>query len=172
MNWQLDQTKKTQRSLAGDRTQVFRLPVGRSNHWATKPRQELRANFCLSPSQTAWRVSHDVVTMETSAIGRLTWFIPLWYLWIWRNHVNAQCMSMYYPGQKKNHLRDSWREERCSTCDIMLDHAQSAQGKSRGQSRIRPCPVLIACDRAWYHTWNSVLLAANLKDGSFFFWPG
>ena len=26
--------------------------------------------------------------------------------------------------------------ERCSTCDIMLDQARSAQGKSRGQSRI------------------------------------
>ena len=51
VNWQLDQTrKKTQRSPAGDRTRVFRLPVGRSNHWATKPRQELRANFCLSPN--------------------------------------------------------------------------------------------------------------------------
>ena len=32
VNWQLDQTKKTQRSPAGDRTRVFRLPVGRSNH--------------------------------------------------------------------------------------------------------------------------------------------
>ena len=42
--------KNTQRSLAGDRTWVFRVSVGRSNHWATKPRQELRANFCLSPS--------------------------------------------------------------------------------------------------------------------------
>ena len=30
------------------------------------------------------------------------------------------------------------------------------------------CPALIAPDRAWYHTWNSVLLAANLEDGSFF----
>ena len=25
-------------------------PVGRSNHWATKPRQVLRANFCPSPN--------------------------------------------------------------------------------------------------------------------------
>ena len=31
------------------------------------------------------------------------------------------------------------------------------------------CPALIAPDRAWYHTWNSVLLAANLDDGSLFF---
>ena len=38
--------------------------------------------------------------------------------------------------KKKNHHRDSRREERCSTCDIMLDQARSAQGKSRGQSRI------------------------------------
>ena len=38
--------------------------------------------------------------------------------------------------KKKNHPRDSPREERCSTCDIMLDQARSAQGKSRGQSRI------------------------------------
>ena len=35
--------------------------------------------------------------------------------------------------KKKNHPRDSRREERCSTCDIMLDQAR---GKSRGQSRI------------------------------------
>ena len=34
--------------------------------------------------------------------------------------------------KKKNHPRDSRREERCSMCDIMLDQAQSAQGKSRG----------------------------------------
>ena len=38
--------------------------------------------------------------------------------------------------KKKNHPRDSRREERCSMCDIMLDQARSAQGKSRGQSRI------------------------------------
>ena len=78
----------------------------------------------------------------------------------------------YYSGQKKNHPQNSRREERCSTCDIMLDQARSAQGKSRRQSRIGPCPALIAPDRAWYHTWNSVLLAANLEDGSFFFVQG
>ena len=32
--------------------------------------------------------------------------------------------------KKKNHHRDSRREERCSRCDIMLDQARSAQGKS------------------------------------------
>ena len=31
--------------------------------------------------------------------------------------------------KKKNHHRNSRREERCSTCDIMLDQAWSAQGK-------------------------------------------
>ena len=30
---------------AGDRTWIFRLPVGRYDHRATKPRRELRANF-------------------------------------------------------------------------------------------------------------------------------
>ena len=30
------------------------------------------------------------------------------------------------------------------------------------------CPALIKPDRAWYHTWNSVLLAPNLENGSFF----
>ena len=44
--------------------------------------------------------------------------------------------------KKKNHTRDSRREERCSTCDIMLDQARSAQGKSRGSDL--PC-----ADRAW-----------------------
>ena len=38
--------------------------------------------------------------------------------------------------KKKNHHRDSRREERCSTYDIMLDDTRSALGKSRGQSRI------------------------------------
>ena len=38
--------------------------------------------------------------------------------------------------KKNNHPRDSRREEHCSRCDIMLDEARLAQGKSRGQSRI------------------------------------
>ena len=40
---------KTQRSSAGDPTRVFRMLVRHSNHWATKPWQELRANSRLSP---------------------------------------------------------------------------------------------------------------------------
>ena len=35
------------------------------------------------------RVSHNVVTMATSAIGWPLWFITFWYLWIWRNHENC-----------------------------------------------------------------------------------
>ena len=41
------------------------------------------------------RASHNVVAIETSAIGWPPWLIPFWYLWIWRNHVIASCMSMY-----------------------------------------------------------------------------
>ena len=73
--------------------------------------------------------------------------------------------------KKKNHPQDLRREERCSTCDIMLDQERSAQGKvGSAAATVRDfCPALIVHDRAWYHTWNSVLLAANLEDGSFFF---
>ena len=41
------------------------------------------------------RVSHNVVTMETNAIGWPLWLITFWYLWVWRNHVNSKCMCMY-----------------------------------------------------------------------------
>ena len=41
--------------------------------------------------------------------------------------VAAQSTTL---AKKKNHHRGSRREERCSTCDIMLDQARSAQGKS------------------------------------------
>ena len=47
--------------------------------------------------------------------------------------------------KKRNHPRDSRREERCSTCDIMLDQARSRRAKvadSRGSDL--PC-----ADRAW-----------------------
>ena len=50
---------------------------------------------------------------------------------------------------------------RVISCSIRRDQ--------RRASPIRDCPRLLPCaDRAWYHTWNSVLLAANLDDGSFF----
>ena len=50
-------------------------------------------------------------------------------------------------------------------------HARSgaiSAGQVRSATVRDFCPALIAPDRAWYHTWNSVLLAANLEDGSFF----
>ena len=50
-------------------------------------------------------------------------------------------------------------------------HARSgaiSAGQTRSATVRDFCPALIAPDRAWYHTWNSVLLSANLDDGSFF----
>ena len=50
-------------------------------------------------------------------------------------------------------------------------HARSgaiSAGQVRSATVRDFCPALIAPDRAWYHTWNSVLPAANLDDGSFF----
>ena len=49
----------------------------------------------------------------------------------------------------------------------MMSCSISAGQKSRTVAD-RTCPALITPDRAWYHTCNSVLLAANLDDGSFF----
>ena len=54
-------------------------------------------------------------------------------------------------------------------------HARSgaiSAGQVRSATVRDFCPALIAPDRAWYQTWNSVLLAANLDDGSFFFVQG
>ena len=55
--------------------------------------------MCHQSCSLVWvfyrRVSHNVVAIETSAIGWPPWLIPFWYLWIWRNHVNASCMSKY-----------------------------------------------------------------------------
>ena len=48
--WSDEKKKKNRAQPCGDRTWVFQLPVGRSDHWATKPRQELRVNFCHSPN--------------------------------------------------------------------------------------------------------------------------
>ena len=122
----------------------------------------------VDPTGTSWQrlATFDVYDQITIATTRQTKICPSCELPI--NVTSMVLDTTTTLAKKKNHLRDSRREERCSTCDIMLDQARSAQGKSRGQSRIGPCPGLIAWDRAWYHTWNSVLLAANLKDGSFF----
>ena len=74
----------------------------------------------------------------------------------------------YYPGQKKE---PSSRFAARRTRFHVWYHARSGAA-SAGQVRsttVRDfCLALIAPDREWYHTWNSVLLAANLEDGSFF----
>ena len=75
---------------------------------------------------------------------------------------------MYYPGQKKRTILEIRGEKnavpRVISCSIRRDQRRAKLADSRGSD----LPALIAPDRAWYHTWNSVLLAANLEDGSFF----
>ena len=56
------------------------------------------------------------------------------------------------------------------SCDIMLDHGRSAhaagQGHSRHSATFAPCwSRVIKHDNTW---WNSILLATNLGDRSFF----
>ena len=73
----------------------------------------------------------------------------------------------YYLDKKKNHHRDSRREERCSTCDIMLDQARSAQGKSDPRlSATLPC-----ADRAWSSMISHVEQRYSRRESrwSFFF---
>ena len=43
--------------------------------------------------------------------------------------IKCNAYELVHPGQKKE-PSSARREERCSTCDIMLDQARSAQGKS------------------------------------------
>ena len=51
------------------------------------------------------------------------------------------------------------------SCDIMLDHGRSAQGKST--SRGRPCPALSARDQAWHH--NIEQCSSRRKSQGWFF---
>ena len=44
------------------------------------------------------RVSHNVVTMETSAIGWPFWLIPFWYLWMWKDHRKLALVGIF-PNQ-------------------------------------------------------------------------
>ena len=72
------------------------------------------------------------------------------------------------PWTKENHTRDSRREEHCS---IMWYHAQSREVRAEQKSWTVADDLalrwlcVIEHDIIW---WNSVLLAANLGDGSFF----
>ena len=79
--------------------------------------------------------------------------------WNWFFYVVGVLAQVLPWTKKKNHPRDSRREERCSTCDIMLDQARSAQGKSRGQWRIG----LALC-------WSS-LIEHDITRGTAFFSP-
>ena len=75
----------------------------------------------------------------------------------------------YYPGQKKKEPSSRFAARRMLF--HVWYHARSgaiSAGQVRSATVRDFCPALIAPDRAWYHTWNSVLLAANLEDGSFF----
>ena len=104
--------------------------------------------------------------LTSSAALRATSTSHLSFSWITTNIYVCSCM--YYPGQKKRTIIEIRGEKnavpRVISCSIRCDQ--------RRASPIRDCPRLlpwlIAPDRAWYHTWNSVLLAANLDDGSFF----
>ena len=73
---------------------------------------------------------------------------------------------LYYPGQKKKRTIIEIRGEKNAVPRVTSSSIRAGQVRS---ATVRDfCPALIAPDRAWYHTWNSVLLAANLGDGSFF----
>ena len=79
----------------------------------------------------------------------------------------AHCSSTTLDKKKKPSSRFAARR----TLFHVWYHARSGAISAGQKSRTvadRTCPALIAPDRAWYHTWNSVLLASNLDDGSFF----
>ena len=80
-------------------------------------------------------------------------------------HVLRHPTVLYYPGQKKNHHRDSRREERCSTCDIMVDQARSAQGKRDPRlSATLPCG-----DRAWSGMISHVEQRSSRRESRWWF---
>ena len=85
------------------------------------------------------------------------------------NARQLQVYMIYYnPGQRKD---PSSRFAARRTLFHVWYHARSgviSPGQVRSATVRDFCPALIAPDRAWYHTWNSVLLAANLEDSSFF----
>ena len=67
--------------------------------------------------------------------------------------------------KKKNHPRDSRREEHCSTCDIMLDQARSAQGKV-AESRRSDLPC---ADRAWSSMISHVEQRSSSRESRWWF---
>ena len=79
--------------------------------------------------------------------------------------LSLRCFLSTTLAKKKNHPRDSRWEERCSTCDIVLDQARSAQGKSRGQSRIG----LACADRAWSSMISHVEQRSSRRESRWWF---
>ena len=139
--------------------------------------------ICISTEWLGWvAISCEQWRMHTGPIG-----IQSWLCWkcgfslasvsrkalVSHHHsfsyrVDDSQKNQLLPWPKKRTIIEIRGEKnavpRVISCSIRRDQ--------RRASPIRDfCPALIAPDRAWYHTWNSVLLAANLEDGSFF-WPG
>ena len=79
--------------------------------------------------------------------------------------------GFYYPGQKKRSIPEiAARRTLFPSCDIMLDDARSAHGKSRGQSQMTlPC-----VDRASSSMISKVEQRSSRREsrGWFFFCPG
>ena len=105
-----------------------------------------------------------------------------WKKWIDLQHLERLqhqmcCTIMLWPSgttlaKKKNHHRDSRREKRCSTCDIMLDQARSAQGKSdprlpatfvvdRQKRAYSFCAVSELCTEM--SPWLAVMMSVDIK---------
>ena len=79
------------------------------------------------------------------------------------DHEHCTLLTNYYPGQKKkNHPRDSRREERCSTCDIMLDQRRAKVADSRGSDL--PC-----ADRAWSSMITHVEQRSSRRESRWWF---
>ena len=118
--------------------------------------------LCQKMTSSIWSTLNRGQLFSTSGPSSVACGEPL-------NIINTKNYWKYYPGQKKE---PSSRFAARRTLFHVWYHARSG-AISAGQvqsATVRDfCPALITPDRAWYHTWNSVLLGANLEDGSFFF---
>ena len=82
-------------------------------------------------------------------------------------------VSNYYPGQKKNHPRDSWREEHCS----ILWYYARWRTVNAGQSHPRLSKTFAlrwSCviRRAWYHAMEQRSSRCESRGWFFFFCTG
>ena len=126
----------------------------------TRSEQKLHHSACSCPRRLhvwgRWKFTKHSLTLQEKALH--------FFFWI------SNCMLLLWT-KKKNHHRDSRREERCFTCDIMLDQARSAQGKSRGQSRIGPA---LRWSRLIEHdiTHGTAFFSPRISRMVLFFCPG